>query len=105
MEGDTVYGKLNIWPSRARTYSTALKGGAGLARQVERAGVEALKCGVQDGHLLPEAALCRGLCGLVEAGACGGEQAGDGGTPALRVPGQTPLGLERHLDRVDRVDR
>ena len=102
------------------TRSAALEGGAGLTRQVQRAGVEPLKGGVQDGHLrvtglgfggwvrsrvrfyqglglrrgcfqdghlLSEAALGRGLCGLVEAGACGGEQARDGGPPALRVPG------------------
>ena len=102
------------------TRSAALEGGAGLTRQVQRAGVEPLKGGVQDGHLrvtglgfggwvrsrvrfyqglglrrgcvqdghlLSEAALGRGLCGLVEAGACGGEQARDRGPPALRVPG------------------
>ena len=81
------------------TRSTASKGGAGLTRQVQRAGVEPLKGGVQDGHLLPEAALGRGLCGLVEAGACGGEQARDGGPPALRIPGQTPLALKGHLGK------
>ena len=45
--------------------STASKGGAGLARQVEWAGIEPLEGGVQDGHLPTEAALGRGLCGLV----------------------------------------
>ena len=127
-----VVGKLNMscWSTRVHTQiiqysvectrSAALEGGAGLTRQVQRAGVEPLKGGVQDGHLrvtglgfggwvrsrvrfyqglglrrgcfqdghlLSEAALGRGLCGLVEAGACGGEQARDRGPPALRVPG------------------
>ena len=130
--GFRVVGKLNMscWSTRVHTQiiqysvectrSAALEGGAGLTRQVQRAGVEPLKGGVQDGHLrvtglgfggwvrsrvrfyqglglrrgcvqdghlLSEAALGRGLCGLVEAGACGGEQARDRGPPALRVPG------------------
>ena len=55
-----VYSKVRRRASR----STASKGGAGLARQVEWAGVEPLEGGVQDGHLPPEAALGRGLCGL-----------------------------------------
>ena len=77
--------------------STPLKGGTRLACQIQRAGVEPLKGGVQNRHLLTEGVLGRGLCARLEAGARSREQARYGGPPAFRVPGQPPLALKGHL--------